>query len=78
MSDESIPVWDRLSGAADRAAARGDWKQATELAYAAREAWLNHCENVETEQEAKRRAGWYRKALADWEYEQELERGRGR
>jgi hypothetical protein len=54
--------WDKLAGAAARAAAHGDWKQAAELGYAARKAWENHCEAVEAQQEGK----------------QDLQRGRGR
>ena len=51
MPDEN--PWDRLSAAAARAAARGDWKTAAELGYAAREAWLNHCAAVYAEERAR-------------------------
>lgn len=53
MTDNSIPVWDRLSGAAAEAAKRGNWQQAKELETAAREAWLSHCEVVEAQERAR-------------------------
>ena len=55
------PVWDILAGDAARAAARGDWRRAAELGEAARKAWLNHCEAVyEQEQARKNGGGWER------------------
>jgi hypothetical protein len=49
------PPWDRLAGAAYRAARHGDWKQAAELGFAARQAWLSHCESVHAQEQARRR-----------------------
>ena len=47
------PPWDKLAGAAYRAARHGDWKQAAELGHAAREAWLHHCQGVEAQDRAR-------------------------
>jgi hypothetical protein len=55
MTDNSIPVWDRLGGMALEAARRGDTQRARELAYAAREAWLGHSESVHTQEQARGR-----------------------
>lgn len=55
------PVWDKLAGDAARAAARGQWQLARELGNAAREAWLNHCEAVHAEEQARKNSGgWER------------------
>lgn len=78
MTDESIPVWDRLAGFADAAAKRGQWHQAAKLWGAARDAWLHHCESVEAELRGKRLAHRRKRAMEDWEYDRDLERGRGR
>jgi len=76
MSED--PLWNKLAGAAYRAGQQGNWKVAAELSGAARQAWLNHCEAVNAQQEGKRRAGEHQRAIDDWEYEQELHRTRGR
>ena len=55
MADNSILPWDRLGGAALEAARRGDTQRATELAYAARAAWLSHCEAVYAQERARSR-----------------------
>ena len=55
MSNESIPPWDRLAGAAAEAARHGNWRLAGELGGAARQAWLQHCEAVHMEEVARSR-----------------------
>ena len=55
MTDNRIPVWDRLGGMAIEAAKRGNMQQAYELGCAAREAWLGHCEAVHGNEQARGR-----------------------
>ncbi len=55
MTDNSTPVWDRLAGAAAEAAKHGDWRLAGELSGAARQAWLQHCEAVHAQEQARGR-----------------------
>jgi hypothetical protein len=68
------PLWNRLAGAAHRAAQAGNHQQAADLGTAAREAWLNHCDAVEAQMQGKRLAHRHRMAIEEWDYEQ----GRGR
>lgn len=77
MADDQ-PLWDKLAGMAAAAAARGDGQRARELGFAARDAWLGHCEAVEAQQRGKRLAHRHAQAVEDYEYEQDLERGRRR
>ena len=55
MSNESVPPWDRLAGAAAEAARHGNWRLAGELSGAARQAWLQHCEAVHAQEQARGR-----------------------
>lgn len=48
-------AWDRLAGAAAEAAKRGNWQQAAELGGAARQAWLQHCEAIHEQEQARSR-----------------------
>jgi hypothetical protein len=65
-----IPPWDRLGAMSVAAANRGDTASAMELGFAARDAWLNHCEAVYAEAQA-RRAG---PAHSVWTRDEERER----
>lgn len=62
--------WDVLAGKAARAAAHGNWELAKELGSAAREAWLNHCEGVEAQAQARARFP----ARSVWTRDEERER----
>lgn len=62
-------AWDRLAGAAAEAAKRGDWVRAGELGAAAREAWLNHCEAVHAQEQARSRIPVRSVWIRDWERE---------
>lgn len=55
MTDNSSPPWNRLAQAAADAAKRGQTQLAGELAGAARQAWLQHCEAVAAEERARGR-----------------------
>lgn len=70
MTDNSIPAWDRLAGAAAEAAKRGDGQRARELGLAARDAWLGHCEGVEAQAQGRARFP----AHSVWTRDEERER----
>ena len=55
----TTPPWQKLSGAASAAAARGEWQLARELGDAAREAWLNYCAAVHAEEKARRNTVYF-------------------
>jgi hypothetical protein len=51
------PVWDKLAGAAAKAAARGDWQQARELQLASWQARLDAYEASAAEEKARNWGG---------------------
>jgi hypothetical protein len=74
---EDFP-WVVLMSSALAAEKNGQWHQASKLSGAARDAWVRHCRAEDAKEDAKKRAGRRKRAIEDFEYEQNLERGRGR